>query len=190
MEAGIPFEAPAPGFRAGAELGDADGELGQPHRFLRIFAGRFDALGRHPFAQGPGAEFPGVLHQKEAPVRRVPFQPLPEDLGALAGLEAFAFEGHEREQSAREVHGQIALGIGQLDLFSTLEMVNRRPDSLTGKPENPLAWLYAAAELHSDLLPETVNEAFSQAMANLLALHRSVLVEAVRHGERKKEEKE
>jgi transcriptional regulator with XRE-family HTH domain len=84
----------------------------------------------------------------------------------------------------------IALGVGQLDLFSTLEMVNRRAGSLTGKTENPLAWLHGAAELRSDLLPETINGAFIQAMADLLALHRSVLVEAVHRGDRKKEEKE
>jgi len=72
-----------------------------------------------------------------------------------------------------------ALGLGPVDLFSTLEMVDRRAASLTGKPENPLAWLYGVSELRSDLLSEATSQAFNQVMAGVLALHRTVLGEIV-----------
>ncbi|HEX3531210.1 MAG TPA: helix-turn-helix transcriptional regulator [Thermoanaerobaculia bacterium] len=72
-----------------------------------------------------------------------------------------------------------ALDLGPVDLFSTLEMVDRRAASLTGKPEDPLAWLHGGAELHSDLLSEAASQAFNEVMAGVLALHRTVLGEIV-----------
>ena len=81
-----------------------------------------------------------------------------------------------------------ALDLGPLDLFSTLEMVERRAASLAGTPENPLAWLSGASALRSDLLSEETSQAFNQVLADVLALHRTVLTEAVCRAESNKKE--
>jgi transcriptional regulator with XRE-family HTH domain len=79
-----------------------------------------------------------------------------------------------------------ALGVKPIDLFSTLEMVDRRDGSL-GKPEDPLAWLHSVSAPRSDVLPEAADRAFHQVMDDLLALHRVVLTERVCPSDRKKE---
>lgn len=80
-----------------------------------------------------------------------------------------------------------ALDMGPVDLFCTLEMVDRRAASLNEKAENLLAWMHGGPELRSKLLPEATTGAFTQVQAALLALHRAVIEENVLQAKRKKE---
>jgi transcriptional regulator with XRE-family HTH domain len=66
-----------------------------------------------------------------------------------------------------------ALSIGQLDLFSTLELVDRRAADL----EQPGA---GQPRFRSDLLSQQITQGFNGLMAGLDSLHRLVLSEEVR----------
>ncbi len=80
-----------------------------------------------------------------------------------------------------------ALGIGPLELFSTLEMVDRRAAGLEKKPEDPLDWLSLGTGFQSGVLAESTTAGFNQVIADLLALHRLVVGETVRRVHRKGE---
>jgi len=73
-----------------------------------------------------------------------------------------------------------ALGIGLLDLFSTLEVVDRRDKSLHEKMDHPLDWMRPRPEFQSDLLSEETCATFNQIFSDLLTLHQRVLGELLR----------
>jgi transcriptional regulator with XRE-family HTH domain len=80
------------------------------------------------------------------------------------GKELPKFESLERVLTA--------LGVGQLDFFSTLEMVTRKSADLEG-----LDTAFLPPDLGHGLLSEDMAKAFNELVGHILRLYRVVLVE-------------
>jgi transcriptional regulator with XRE-family HTH domain len=75
-----------------------------------------------------------------------------------------------------------ALGVGCLDFFSTLEMVNRRLESLEAeKCDDPLQWMYPESQstLPEGVLSNTTQGLFVGLLMGVTKLHASVVGDVI-----------